>query len=387
MMKDRELIFISTALGMGGGEHFVVELLRELRTRGWSITLVCPAHAPLFTDDSLRALEARVGIDLSAKIRQPLRFAAALIRWVRLVRRRRAALIYGNGFEAMKWLAAAKRIHPAVTVCHLHDSVFGHYDTARARSFSRSIDRFFAVSEAMRTAFHQGARVSRERIAYIPNGVPLSRPAEGTTGSIRAELGISESAPVVVMVARTDALKGHEILLQAIPSVLSRHPNACFVFIGVEERSPLEKKLVAEWRRLVNESGIERSVRFEPYRRDARRFMRGASVVVVPSFAEGFVRTAIEAMAEGAAVIGSRIDGVAEILAGDNGLLVPAGDAPALASAVTRVLDDPALRHRLGQNAQKSAEQLYSTRMMVDRIEQELLRLLDSGETVAVRHS
>jgi glycosyltransferase involved in cell wall biosynthesis len=189
------------------------------------------------------------------------------------------------------------------------------------------------------------------------------------------------------MVARTDALKGHEILLQAIPSVLSRHPNACFVFIGVEERSPLEKKLVAEWRRLVNESGIERSVRFEPYRRDARRFMRGASVVVVPSFAEGFVRTAIEAMAEGAAVIGSRIDGVAEILAGDNGLLVPAGDAPALASAVTRVLDDPALRHRLGQNAQKSAEQLYSTRMMVDRIEQELLRLLDSGETVAVRHS
>jgi glycosyltransferase involved in cell wall biosynthesis len=379
-MKSRELIFVSTSLILGGGEHFSIELMRELQARGWSITLVCPAQAPLFSEESLRNLNARVGIDVSAKIRQPLRFAAVLLRWILFLRRRRPRLIYGNGFETLKWLAAARKMQKVVTVCHLHDPVFGHYDTPRARALSRSVDRFFAVSEAGRTAFHRGAGVDLDRIALIPNGVPPARAAEEKRDSVRTELGLPEEAPLIVMVARTDPLKGQEILLRAIPSVLSQHAGACFVFIGIEERSSLEKELVSAWRGLVEETGIASAVRFEPYRRDARRFMREASVVVVPSFAEGFVRTAIEAMAEGAAVVGSDISGIAEIIdPGINGLLVPAGDAPALGAAISRLLADPELRLRLGQAGQKTAEKLFSTRTMVDRIERELLQLVDPG--------
>jgi glycosyltransferase involved in cell wall biosynthesis len=375
-MNSRELIFISTARGLGGGEHFAIELLRELKARGWSITLVCPPGAPLLSEDSLRHLDARIEIDLSAKVRHPLHFVSVLFRWIRFVRRNRAALIYGNGFETMKWIAAAKKVRRVIAVCHLHESFLGYYDTFRARALSHAVDRFFAVSEAIRAAFHRGARASLDRIALIPNGVPLSCIADGKNGPARAELGLSESTPLIVMVARTDPLKGQETLLRAIPLVLARHPGALFVFIGIEERSDLEKRLVAEWRRLVEESGIGRAVRFEPYRRDARRFIHEADVAVVPSFAEGFVRTVIEAMAEGTAVVGSKIGGIAEIIDSNvNGLLVPPGEAPALASAITQLLDDPDLRRRLGQNGRKSAEELYSTRTMVDRIEQELLRL------------
>jgi len=280
----------------------------------------------------------------------------------------------------MKWIAAAKKIRKTIAVCHLHDSFFGCYDTPRARILSRRVDRFIAISETVRTAFHRGARVELDRIALIPNGVPLSTAPEEKTGGVRAELGLSESAPLIVMVARTDPLKGHETLLRAIPAVLARRPEACFVFIGVEERSDLEKKLVAEWRRLVEEGCLGRSVRFEPYRRDARRFVHEADIAVVPSFAEGFGRSAIEAMAEGTAVIGSQVGGLAEIIVSEsNGLLVPPADPPALASAITRLLDDPELRRRLEQNGRKNAEDLYSTRTMVDRIERELLQLADAG--------
>jgi glycosyltransferase involved in cell wall biosynthesis len=380
-MNSRELIFISTARRLGGGEHFAIELLRELKGRGWSITLVCPPGTPLLAEDSLRHLDARVAIDLSAKIRQPLRLAAALFHWILFARRCRGALIYGNGFETLKWLATAQKIRKTIAVCHLHESVFDYYDTPRARALSRNVDRFFAISEAVRTAFHRGAQVSLERIALIPNGVPLSSAAGEKGGDARAEQGLSASAPLIVMVARTDPLKGHETLLRAVPSVVARYPDACFVFFGIEEHSPLEGKLVAEWRRIVDEGGIGRSVRFEPSRRDVRRFMRAADLAVVPSFAEGFGRTAIEAMAEGTAVIASQVGGLTEIIVPDvDGVLVPAADAPALASAILRLLDDPKLRRQLAEAGRKSAEELFSTRVMTDRIERELLRLTEAEE-------
>ena len=375
-MNSRELIFISTARGLGGGELFTIELLRELQRRGWSITLVCPPGALLLTEDSLSSLQARVGIDLSAKLRQPLRLIAALFQWMRFLRRCRPLLIYGNGFEALKWIAAAKKIRKAVVVCHLHESVFDYYDTRHTRVLSRRVDRFLAISETVRTAFHRGARVNLDRIALIPNGVPPACAPDEKGVNARAELGLSEATPLIVLVARTDPLKGHETLLRAVPAVLARHPDAHFVIIGIEEQSPPAKKLVAEWRRLVEESGIGRAVRFEPYRRDARRFMREADIVVVPSYAEGFGLTAIEAMAEGTAVIASRVGGLAEIIVSrSNGLLVPASDALALAAAITLLLDDPELRRRLAQAGRKSAEELYSVRTMVDRIEYELLEL------------
>jgi glycosyltransferase involved in cell wall biosynthesis len=376
-MRSRELIFISTARGRGGGEHFAIELLRELASRGWSITLVCPPATPLFLEDSLNQLTGRTGIDLSAKVRQPLRFIAALFQWMQFVRRLDTApLLYGNGYETLKWIAAAKRIRKAIAVCHLHDSVFEYYKSARARNLSRHVDRFFAISETVRTAFHRGAHVALDRIALIPNGLPPSSTTEEEGGKIRAMIGLPESGPLIVMVARTDPFKGHETLLRAVPAVLARHPGAVFVFIGIEERSPVEKELVAKWRGLLGENGAGPAVRFEPYRPDARRFMRAADLVVVPSTAEGFGRTAVEAMAEGTPVIASRVGGLAEIVdSGVNGLLVPPGDAAALAAAINGLLDDPGMRRRLAHAGSRCAEDLYSTRMMVDRIEGELLRL------------
>jgi glycosyltransferase involved in cell wall biosynthesis len=376
-MKSRELIFISAATGMGGGEHFAAELLRELKNRGWSITLVCPPAAPLLSEASLADLDARVAIDLSAKIRQPFRFGAALLRWMLFVRRGRTPLIYGNGFETLKWLAAAQKVRKITAIFHLHDSTFDYYEAPRTRRLSRAVQRFIAISETVRIAFHRGTGVDLDRIALVPNGV-LPSPAPGAKSSgVRAEWGLSESSPLVVMVARTDPLKGHETLLRAIPAVLKRHPETRFVFVGVEENSPLEKKLAAAWRGLIRETAIGHAVLLLPYRADARLFLRAADVAVVPSSAEGFGRTAIEAMAEETALVASRVGGLAEIVVTEvTGLLVPPDDPPALADAIVRLLDDPALRRRLAEAGRKAADELYSTRVMVDRIETELIALI-----------
>ena len=374
----KELLFVSTAQGFGGGEHFAVEFLSELAGRGWSITLVSPPGSPLLSQEVLRPILVRTSdLDLSVKVRSPFRFFVVLLQWIFFLRRTGCPLVYGNSFETLKWIAVAKWLKKNKVVCHLHDSVYSCYATVRARRFSARIDRFFAISESVREAFSAGAGVALSRIALTPNGVPPSTESKKESEAVRAEFNLSATAPLILMVARTDPIKGHEVLLRAIPFVLKRYPDAHFVFTGVQEDSSLEKELVERWKRLIQDLGIGPAVIMEPYRADARRLMRGADLMIVPSTSEGFGRTAIEAMAEETAVIGAQVGGLAEIVqSGENGLLFPSGDSSALAEAILRLLEDPSLRQRLALAGRTCAAKLYSTATMTDRIEAELLQLV-----------
>ena len=100
---------------------------------------------------------------------------------------------------------------------------------------------------------------------------------------------------------------------------------------------------------------------------EVRRWMRGAFVVCVPSItapsgdAEGLPNVAIEAMAERVPVIGSHNSGIVEALEhGRTGLLVPPGDAVAIADAISMLARDPGLRHALGEGAQRKASDCFS---------------------------
>jgi glycosyltransferase involved in cell wall biosynthesis len=379
----KNVVFISTAVAQGlsgvcgGGELFAIELLRELKLRGWSITLVCPASSPMLADASLRdSVERCVLLDLSAKIKNPFLFCWIVLRWLLLVRGSESRLFYGNGFENIKWLALVPWVKKAATACHLQESFCEPYHAPRTRHVSRRIDRFFAISKAVRQEFHRGARVPLDRIILLPHGVPIHPKPEKTGTFLRDDFSIPPSAPFIVMAARTDALKGHETLLRAMPLVLARHPDAHLVMVGVQSDSPVEKELCARWKALIEEFKIGSSVRLEPYRTDVRRLMGAADLAIVPSTAEGFGRTAIEGMAEGTAVITSDAGGLADIIEPEvDGLRFPSGDWKALASAINRLLDDPALRARLAAAGRETAVRRYSTETMVDRIEQQLLEV------------
>ncbi|MDB5793342.1 MAG: hypothetical protein JWQ80_3366 [Massilia sp.] len=103
--------------------------------------------------------------------------------------------------------------------------------------------------------------------------------------------------------------------------------------------------------------------------------MRGAArppradVFCLPSHAEGLPMSLLEAMASGCASVASAVGGIPEALEdGENGLLVPRHDAPALAAALARVLADGALRARLGSRARTTVEQHYSTDAVCGRL-------------------
>lgn len=203
--------------------------------------------------------------------------------------------------------------------------------------------------------------VPRAKITAVPTGIDFSRyqPAPGG-GTLRAELGLPADALLIGTVAILRRKKGHLELLEAIPRILQRHPEAHFVFAG---DGPIEHVVRAG----IAAAGLTQRVHLLGLRRDVVNVLQSLDLFVLPTHQEALGTAFIEAAAMGLAVVGTRVDGVPEVvLDGETGLLAPTLDVPALAQAVCRLLDDPALRRQMGQRASERVRRLYSREAMAE---------------------
>ena len=152
-------------------------------------------------------------------------------------------------------------------------------------------------------------------------------------------------------------------LLVAVALLAPRFPALRLVLAGSGD--------LAAWRRAARERGIGDRVELTGWLDAGAReaHLARAAVFCLPSHAEGLPMALLEAMAMGRAVVASRVGGIPEaVREGDNGLLVPPHDAPALAAALARVLDDAGLRARLGERARMTVAQHYSTEAVCGRL-------------------
>jgi glycosyltransferase involved in cell wall biosynthesis len=158
--------------------------------------------------------------------------------------------------------------------------------------------------------------------------------------------------PAVVFVGRLRKYKGVDVLLDAFATVRARLPGARLDILG---EGPHRRALEAKAERLGLLGGGEgAAVRFRGFVSPAEKvaLLSAAHVSVCPSPKEGWGLTVIESNACGTAVVASRSPGLVDsVRDGETGLLVPHGDAAALAAAMTRVLEDGALRARLETGA------------------------------------
>lgn len=232
-------------------------------------------------------------------------------------------------------IAAARADVPCVA--HLRSFRGGPFSPAAAAYANRHVAAFVANSCA--TAEHWVARgLDRAKVRVVPNGVPART---GPKEDARARFGLPEGGPVVVCVANFSPAKGHGVLLEAFAALRAAHPAAMLLLLGEGER---RRDLEARARVL----GLGGTVRFAGHVPEARRLLGSCDLVVVPSLSEGFGRAAVEAMAEGAPVVATRAGGLPEVVEdGVSGLLVPPGDAAALAAAMARVLVEGKLAEAL----------------------------------------
>jgi glycosyltransferase involved in cell wall biosynthesis len=249
-------------------------------------------------------------------------------------------------------VAARRGDLPLVTSLHGSDVAVSERSRVMARaarwSFSRSAAVTAPSGDLLERATRLGASGVLERIPYGADAASFEvRP--GAAETVRRRLGFESHHLVVAAVGRFVPMKGFEYLVEAHATALESAPELRLVFVGDGDmRSVLEAR--------VREFGVSDSVVLAGSADHTQipEYMAAADIVAVPSirhrgYVDGLPNVALEAMAAGKPLVGSRVGGIPELIReGENGLLVPEKDAGALAEALVSLARDTALRERLG---------------------------------------
>ena len=192
------------------------------------------------------------------------------------------------------------------------------------------------------------------RFTIVPGAVDTARFARGTPDGLPA----GHAGPVRLLYhGRVDRRKGVLDFIEALAILRAQGTPFSAVISGIGPDVEPARALAEE------HAFTEAEIAFTGYADYASvpDLYRAADVFVSPTYAEGFSNTILEAMAAGLAVVSCHAVGVSDCLRdGENGLLVDPGDVPAQATALTRVIADPALRRRLAAAGLEECRRVYS---------------------------
>jgi glycosyltransferase involved in cell wall biosynthesis len=229
-------------------------------------------------------------------------------------------------------------------------------------------DRLIVPSawSAEEMASHHG--VPRERIRVVPNGAP-SATAAASREPVRRALAVAPDAPLIVVVAMLRPEKGQEVAVRAVAELRERHPRAVLALAGagtVQDPDGTRPQL----ERLAADLGIADAVRLLGRRGDVPDLLAAADVALLPSHVENLPLALVEYMRSGAPIVTTDPGGVREVVEdGVHGLVVPRGDATAMALALARVLEDPEAARERAAAARERFERRYTWEAIVPRVE------------------
>ena len=324
-------------LGPGGAQTSLVDLV-EARGAGIEPTVWCLSRRVL-PELAERLAHAGVPCDvLGLSKANPFRLA----RLRRRLAEARTDLVHAHLEYSSTLAAVSGRAGPPVVV-HLDNDVYRRPRVARllGRLLVARVAGYIAVSTGVRASAVRAYGARARRIVVVPPGIDVrrfDRTRINPAATARFRQGASR---VVGTVGRLAGQKALHVLLDATPRLLADDPGTRVLVVG---DGPLRPTLERRARRL----GVHEAVTFAGHQVDVAPAYSAMDVFVLPSRYEGFGIVFLEAMASGVPVVGTRVVGSEDAVEdGVTGLLVPYGDAAALASAVIRLLAGPALRARI----------------------------------------
>jgi glycosyltransferase involved in cell wall biosynthesis len=339
------LLFALTSPVRGGVEEVVLALLQRLDPAEFRLALAAPAALL----DSFAGDLHGVAVDTEAVQADSWTRRRDVGRLSAFIARIRPHVVNPHLFRSTAVAAPLAKWHGVRVVETYHGREGWRGGLLRGgflpdRMVSRFVDRVIAVSEAAR-AFLVGSKgYAADKIVVVRNGRDLStfRPGAGRD-ALRKELGLDRVVPIVGVVGRLEAQKGHAFLLEAWPSVVAEFPDARLLVVGDGSLRPcLEAR--------TGELGVGESVIFAGFRADIPRVLDAIDVLVLPSLYEGMPLTAIEASAMGRPVVATAVDGTPEVIReARTGRLVPPANPVALSRAIRSLLRDPLGAQRMGR--------------------------------------
>jgi glycosyltransferase involved in cell wall biosynthesis len=356
-MTDGVVLHTQKVAGISGSEAHLLQLLPDLRARGWDIRFLMLHEDEPGAWEFARELEAReVPLD-AIRLRgdvDPIAFAEVVAH----LGRQRPRILHTHLVHADVYgqlAGAVNRVPLRLSTKHgFNEFREGRFFGIADRTVGSLAHVHIAISQGLAHYLAETEGFDELAFEIVHYGISSQDGAGPYAGSEARLLCIGRLIPI----------KGHLVLLRALAQARARVPE---LVLDVAGRGPLEPALKAYAREL----GIEDAVRFLGFVSRVEHAIEESAIVVVPSLGEGFGMVALEAMERARPVIASSVGGLPEIVAdGDTGLVVPAGDAEALAEAMVELGADLSRAAAMGAAGRERALAEFPPGRSADRIDE-----------------
>jgi glycosyltransferase involved in cell wall biosynthesis len=333
----------------GGNLYGGIEALLVTMARGRGL---CPA----IDSEIALCFDGRLSVELDATgiaVHRLPELRASRPQTVVRARRALADLMERGRFDRVICHAAWSQalLGPAVKragiplVFWAHDVVNGKHWTERLARRARP-DLTICNSRYTAASIHNLYPDLPTAVIAPPVSTDAPRLTNADRAALRAALETPADATVIVQVSRMEAWKGHALVIEALAQ-LRELPWICWIVGGAQR--PSEVDYVAALRADADRRGVADRIRFLGERTDVRQLLAAADIHCQANLRpEPFGIAFVEALAAGLPVVTAAMGGALEIVDDSCGILVPPNDPAALAASLRRLIDDPALRARLG---------------------------------------
>jgi glycosyltransferase involved in cell wall biosynthesis len=366
-------IFIAESSTAVGGQELAVILHAEgLLKRGHDLRLILEPESPI----ARMALDKRLPVTLMTMRKS--HYAQAITSLRALMARHRPAIVQVNSSRD-SWIGAM-----AVRLVRPRPKLL------RIRHISAPLNRNFLTRLLYRRLFDMvvvtgGDKTKRElverdgmradRVAAFPIGLDVDyfRPAP-PDHDLRLEFGLPKDHLLVGLISYLRSYKGHEYFIEAARIIVAQRHDVTFVIVG---EGPDEPSI----RSRIDQLGLSARIRMLGFRQDLLNVFRSFDVFAIPSVeGDTIPQVLMQALAIGLPVVSTTVGSIPDVvIEGDTGFVVPPRDARALAERIARLLDDAALRTRMGQQGRLLVERCYSLERMLDRMEGVYDRLIHAA--------
>ncbi|MBI2252654.1 MAG: glycosyltransferase family 4 protein [Armatimonadetes bacterium] len=340
-MQKIKILYLIPQFEAGGAEKQILLLSKYLIREYYKIIVI--SRRGIWTDKLIKLNIPNYNIDFR---NSALKFSYLIEEIIKIIKREKPDIIHCHTFLTALLVKLALKLSgfkaPTVTTVHGWDNL--NYSL---RSFFLNFftDKIIAISKSVKNNLTSNGAF-KNKINLIYNGIDIEEyQADVNKTEIKRQLGFLKEDCLVGMVARLEPQKNPALFIKSAKIAASKNPNIRFILVG---GGSLENQL----KNLTKELSLEDKVRFLGARNDVPVLLRALDLFVLTSNWEPLGIVILEAMATGAPVIATRVDGVPELISHlENGYLVAPDNEESLAAAILNLLENPQKLNKIKESA------------------------------------